>query len=81
LAAGLNRRLYASFFFLCVLLEVVPFFQHCLMLDKWHSLPPLVRFGAYAAFLVLQYFLSRMVSERKFGAQVNCLKSLIKEME
>jgi hypothetical protein len=67
--------------FFIVLLEVVPFFQHYRMLDKWHSLSPLVRFGTYAAFLVLQYFLSRMVSERKFGAHINYLKSLIKEME
>ena len=67
--------------FFIVLLEVVPFFQHYRMLDKWHSLSPLVRFGSYAAFLVLQYFLSRMVSERKFGAHITYLKSLIREME
>ena len=67
--------------FFIALLEVVPFFQHYRMLDKWHSLSPLVRFGTYAAFLVLQYFLSRMVSERKFGAHINYLKSLMKEME
>ena len=67
--------------FFIVLVEVVPFFQHYRMLDKWHSLSPLIRFGTYAAFLVLQYFLSRMVSERKFGSHLNYLKSLMKEME
>ncbi|TMI67717.1 MAG: hypothetical protein E6H09_23870, partial [Bacteroidetes bacterium] len=38
--------------FFIVLVEVVPFFQHYRMLDKWHSLSPLIRFGTYAAFLV-----------------------------
>ena len=67
--------------FFIVLLETVPYFQHYRMLDKWHSLSPLIRFGAYAAFLLLQYFLSRMVSERKFGAHIKYLKSLMNEMQ
>ncbi|HKB44152.1 MAG TPA: hypothetical protein VKC90_07175 [Chitinophagaceae bacterium] len=66
--------------FFIVLVEVVPWFQHYRMLDKWHSLSPLIRFGAYAAFLVLQYFLSRIVSERKFGGHIKYLKALINEM-
>ena len=67
--------------FFIVLVEVVPFFQHYRMLDKWHSLSPLIRFGTYAAFLVLQYFLSRIVSERKFGAHIKYLKALMNEMQ
>jgi hypothetical protein len=67
-------------FFFIILLETVPFFQHYRMLDKWHSLSPAIRFGTYAAFLVLQYFLSRIVSERKFGSHIRYLKSLINEM-
>ena len=67
--------------FFIVLLETVPWFQHYRMLDKWHSLSPLIRFGAYAAFLLLQYFLSRIVSERKFGAHIKYLKSLMNEMQ
>jgi len=67
--------------FFIVLLETVPYFQHYRMLDKWHSLSPLIRFGAYAAFLLLQYFLSRIVSERKFGAHIKYLKSLMNEMQ
>lgn len=67
--------------FFIVLVEVVPYFQHYRMLDKWHSLSPLIRFGTYAAFLVLQYFLSRIVSERKFGGHINYLKELMKEMQ
>ncbi len=66
--------------FFIVLVEVVPWFQHYRMLDKWHSLSPLIRFGTYAAFLVLQYFLSRIVSERKFGGHIKYLKALINEM-
>src|SRR5436190_4927120 len=67
--------------FFIALLEVVPLFQHYRMLDKWHSLSPLIRFGTYAAFLVLQYFLSRIVSERKFGAHIKYLKALMNEMQ
>ena len=67
--------------FFIVLVEVVPYFQHYRMLDKWHSLSPFIRFAAYATFLVLQYFLSKAVSERKFGGHINYLKSLLKEME
>ena len=67
--------------FFIILLEVVPSFQHYRMLDKWHSLSPLIRFGTYAAFLILQYFLSRIVSERKFGAHIKYLKALMNEMQ
>lgn len=67
--------------FFIVLLEVVPYFQHYRMLDKWHSLSPLIRFGSYAAFLVLQYFLSRAVSEWKFGNHIKYLKALLNEMQ
>ena len=73
--------LRAVLLFFIVLLEVIPYFQHYSMLDKWHSLSPFIRFGAYAAFLVLQYFLSRMVSQRKFGGHIDYLKSLMKEMQ
>ncbi len=67
--------------FFIVLVEVVPWFQHYRMLDKWHSLSPLIRFGTYAAFLVLQYFLSRIVSERKFGGHIKYLKTLMNEIQ
>ncbi|TMI93776.1 MAG: hypothetical protein E6H08_09985 [Bacteroidetes bacterium] len=67
--------------FFIILVEVVPYFQHYRMLDKWHSLSPFIRFGAYAAFLILQYFLSRIVSDRKFGGHIKYLKELMKEMQ
>jgi Mn2+/Fe2+ NRAMP family transporter len=64
-----------------VLLEVLPYFQHFKMLDTWHSLSPLYRFSAYAAFLLFQYFISRLVMQRKFGHHLDYLKSLVKEMQ
>jgi hypothetical protein len=67
--------------FFIVLIEVIPYFQHYRMLDKWHSLSPFIRFGAYAALLILQYFLSRIISERKFGGHIKYLKELMKEMQ
>jgi len=67
--------------FFVILVEIVPYFQHYRMLDKWHSLSPLIRFGSYAAFFVLQYFLSRIVSERKFGGHIKYLKALMSEMQ
>ena len=70
----------ASLYFI-VLLEVLPYFQYYRMLDKWHSLSPLIRFGAYAAFLVLQYFASRRMLRVKFGNHLAYLKKLVKEME
>jgi len=67
--------------FFVVLLEVIPYFQHYRMLDKWHSLSPFVRFASYAAFFILQYFMSRIVSERKFGSHIKYLKALMNEMQ
>jgi hypothetical protein len=67
--------------FLIVLTEIVPYVQHYEMLDKWHSLSPAIRFGAYAALLLFQYFVGRKVIYRKFGSHLNYLKELIREME
>ena len=67
--------------FFIVLTEVVPYFQHYRMLDKWHSLSPAIRFGAYAALLLIQYFVGRKIIYRKFGTHLNYLKELIREME
>jgi hypothetical protein len=67
--------------FFIVLVEVLPYFQHYRMLDKWHSLSAFTRFGSYAALLVLQYFVNRMVSERKFGGHIKYLKALMEEMQ
>lgn len=63
-----------------VLLEVLPYFQHYRMLDKWHSLTPLLRFGMYAGFLLFQYFMSRRLYQYKFGSHLEYLKNLVSEM-
>lgn len=66
--------------FFIVLVEVVPYFQHFRMLDKWHSLPVYTRFGVYAALVVFQYFLSPLVLRRKFGRHLDSLRQLVKEL-
>ena len=66
---------------LIVLTEIVPYFQHYRMLDKWHSLSPVIRFSAYAALLLFQYFVGRKVIYRKFGSHLAYLKDLVHEME
>jgi len=67
--------------FFVVLLEVVPYVQHYRMLDKWHSLPVLARFGAYAALLALQYFMNKILKQRKVGRHLDYLKTLVQEMQ
>ena len=67
--------------FLIELTELVPYVQHYRMLDKWHSLSPLIRFSAYAVLLLIQYFLGTKIIYRKFGSHLNYLKELIQEME
>ncbi len=67
--------------FLIVLTEIVPHVQHYRMLDKWHALSPAIRFGAYTALLLVQYFIGRKVIYRKFGTHLNYLKELAREME
>jgi hypothetical protein len=67
--------------FFIVLTEILPYFQNFRMLNTWHSLSPFKRFGAYAALFLFQYFISRIVSQRKFGQHINHLKELVKQME
>jgi hypothetical protein len=69
------------FIFFIVLLEVLPYFQHYRMLDKWHSLPILARLAVYLGFLLLQFFISPIILQRKFGRHLTYLQSLVKEME
>ena len=66
--------------FFIVLTEIVPYVQHYRMLDKWHSLSPVIRFGAYAALLLFQYFIGRKIIYRKFGSHLAYLKELVHEM-
>jgi hypothetical protein len=64
-----------------LLTEIIPYFQHYRMLDKWHSANLFIRYGFYAALFVMQYFLGRSTWDRKFGSHVKYLKELVKEME
>ena len=73
--------LRVALIFFAVLFEVVPYFQHYRMLDKWHSLPIAARYATYAALLILQYFLSRRVNERKYGTHLTYLKKLADEIQ
>jgi hypothetical protein len=67
--------------FFIVLTETVPYIQHYRMLDKWHSLSPVIRFGAYAALLLIQYFAGKNIIYRKFSSHLFYLKELIRDME
>jgi hypothetical protein len=64
-----------------ILTEVLPYFQHYRMLELWHSLAPIYRFGTYAALLLAQHFVGRKVCQRRFGGHLNYLKELVRDME
>lgn len=67
--------------FFVILTEVLPYFQHYRMLDKWHSLSPFIRYGLYAFLFIIQYIFSPKVLNRKFGRHLTYLKELVKEMQ
>ncbi|MEO6916508.1 MAG: hypothetical protein ABI151_13515 [Chitinophagaceae bacterium] len=73
--------IHIAFLLFIVLLEILPYFQNFRMLNKWHSLSPFIRFGAYAALLLYQYFISRMVSRRRSEKHIVNLKELVKQMQ
>jgi hypothetical protein len=75
------RGLRVALLFFIVLIEIVPYFQHYRMLDKWHSLPQYMRFGSYAILFLFQYFVGRKVIYRKFGSHVDYLKDLVRGMD
>lgn len=67
--------------FFIFLTEVLPYFQQFRMLNTWHSLSPFIRYGVYAALFLFQYFISRNVSQRKFGQHIVRLKELVKQLQ
>ncbi len=67
--------------FFVLLTEILPYFQHYHMLDRWHLISPFIRIGFYAVLFVAQYFLSPKVLQNKFGRHLTYLKELIKEMK
>jgi multisubunit Na+/H+ antiporter MnhB subunit len=66
--------------YFAVLLEVLPYFQHFRMLDKWNSLNLFIRFGAYLLVAVFQYFMTTKVKHRKVGQHLESLKQLASQM-
>ena len=67
--------------FFILLAEVVPYFQHYRMSDKWLTVAPAIRFLSYASFLIFQYFFSNWVNERRYGRHLRYLKELADEMQ
>jgi hypothetical protein len=67
--------------FFIVLTEVLPYIQHFRMLDAWHGLSPLIRYGTYALLVLLQYFSVKRMSYIKFGQHIERLKGLVRQME
>ena len=76
-----KTALVITLVFFIGLLEIVPYFEHYRMLDKWHAVAPAIRFLCYAAFMVLQHFLGAWVNERRFGRHLKYLKELADEMQ
>jgi hypothetical protein len=72
--------LRSALIFFIVLIEVLPFFQHYRMLDKWNSLEPVYRIGAYLFILALQHVMIRKVKHRKVGRHLEDLKILANQM-
>ena len=66
---------------LIVLLEVLPFFSDERMLNKWHSLAPVIRVSAYAALLLFRYFAGKLIAHRRYGRHVERLKKIMDETE
>lgn len=64
-----------------VLSEVLPYLDNEPMLEKWHSLPPLLRLLVYVTLLVSQYFISKAVSQRRYGQHLSYIKNLLNEMQ
>jgi hypothetical protein len=73
--------LRVTLLFFIALAEILPYYQHYRMLDKWHALATGLRIGAYVLFLILQYFANKRVMQLKFGNHLAHLKKLVKDME
>jgi hypothetical protein len=68
-------------FFFILLLEVLPYFQHYRMLDKWHSISIFFRIGSYGGLLLLQYVLNKQLKEQRIGRHLAYLKGLVAQMQ
>jgi hypothetical protein len=73
--------LRVAIIYFAVLVEVLPYFAHYRMVDKWHSLPVAARYGTYLAFFILQFFLSKSINKRKYGTHLAYLKQLTNDLD
>ncbi len=55
-----------------VMLEVLPLY--------YHAVSPVIRFSAYAVYLLFVYFLSRSVKQKKFGRHLAHLKEVLNDL-
>lgn len=76
-----KTALMISLIFFILLVEIVPYFQHYRMLDKWHALHPAIRLLMYAALFAIQYVANTWVNERRYGRHLRYLKELADEMQ
>jgi hypothetical protein len=84
---NMERRINAQYvavrfvgLFFVLLLEILPYFSHSRMLDKWHALSPVIRLSLYAAFFILQYVAGNRFRQRKFGTHLFRLRQLLKDL-
>lgn len=68
-------------FLFILLVELLPFFYHARMLDKWHSVSPIIRFSSYALYFLLVYFTNHRLKQRRFGRHLDHLKDLLDTMK
>lgn len=67
--------------FFIVLSETLTYFANEPMLEKWHSVPLFIRLLVYASLFTIQYFISPLISKRKYGRHLSYLKQLLNEMQ
>lgn len=66
--------------FFVLLVEVVPYFQHYRMLDKWHALSLWLRLSTYAGLFLLQYAINKGLKEKRVGRHIAYLKNVVSQM-
>jgi hypothetical protein len=76
-----KNGLTIALLFFILLAEIVPYFQHYRMSDKWLTVAPAIRFLSYASFFIFQHFISTWVNERRYGRHLRYLKELVNEMQ
>lgn len=67
--------------FFIILIEVITRFANEPMIEKWHTVPLVIRLLVYAALFIFQYYGSRFKSQRKYGRHLSYLKELLQEMQ